>query len=537
MIELIAGGYARTSGTDRVSTKTQIDRCRTHTRLVAEQLSHEMQKQVSIRIHEDLIFIDKRRTGQHFERPSFARLKEAIAAGRLNLLFVYAVDRLGRTEDPTDMLLERKYCIEHKVRVFSVYDNLEITGKDDASLLSFFFASLQARRELERTRTRTQQNRFAHWRRDPKRWVFGGKVPFGYRLDDDYHLAINDEEAAIWLQMQAWALQEQASYLEIADRLNQDGIPPLSVLRGWIEDGDWSASEVRRRLMDDLYAGAGYKLTATDPDTEQEHQIVIPAPPLTSPDDFNTLQRVLKRRKRIKKRTNFYLLRGLLNCTICDTHFIGVSNRRGAHYVCVSRHRYWRKKTTSHCGTPMVRVNQLDPVIWQDIKDAISTDLIREAIEQHSTNELGVINARLADVTRRLNQKRRALRRLIKNLAEVEDIADEDDIKQVGREFRIEIDRLDQERIELEWSQRVVREHEGRIDHMVDLRAINLDNLPDEGKAALAQELVSHISIEHLEGRTVQVDVHYHVLDSTTDQSRVPLATFTIPSQPIILSC
>lgn len=95
-------------------------------------------------------FVDKGTTGDHLERPEFARLQAAIFAGEVECVVCYKLDRLSRSlRDGINTLTD---WLNQGVRVVSVTQQLDFSGATGQLVAAVLFAVAQMEQETRRER-------------------------------------------------------------------------------------------------------------------------------------------------------------------------------------------------------------------------------------------------------------------------------------------------------------------------------------------------------------------------------------------------
>jgi site-specific DNA recombinase len=155
-------------------------------------------------------------TGANLDRPALQHLLHDIAAGRIDCVLVYKVDRLSRS------LLDFARIMEifdrHRVSFVSITQLFNTATSMGRLVLNMLLSFAQFERELVSERTR---DKIAATRRQGK-WV-GGMPLLGYDVDrPGAKLHVNDAEAARVRAMFALCLEHQA-LLPVVRELDRRG--------------------------------------------------------------------------------------------------------------------------------------------------------------------------------------------------------------------------------------------------------------------------------------------------------------------------
>lgn len=216
--------YARYSShaqDDGTSIAVQIESCE---RVAGKRLTH---------------FIDQAKTGRTTGgRAELLRLMEEAEAGRVNKLYVYKYDRLGRAAE-THVLVED--LEQHGVEVVSVTEGTNALARGVQLVVAADYSRVLA----ERTRAGlVQRHRDGCWT--------GGPPPYGYRIvqseDGKKRLAIHEEEAKTVRFIFEAYLSESIGLKEVARRVRARGVPTRL-------GGPWGFGTVRSILTNSMLVG------------------------------------------------------------------------------------------------------------------------------------------------------------------------------------------------------------------------------------------------------------------------------------------
>jgi site-specific DNA recombinase len=167
------------------------------------------------------------------KRPELARMMKDIRAGRLDMVIIAALDRLGRNTRIILDLVER--MSDEGVEIVSCRESLDTSTPTGKFVLTMFAALAQLDRD--NIVKRTTEGRDARGKHDGEK---GGNVPLGYfRIDQG--VVIEPRQAA--LVRRIFVMRGEPSSLgDIAAVLNSEGVPtPRNGLA-------WYSSTVREVL-------------------------------------------------------------------------------------------------------------------------------------------------------------------------------------------------------------------------------------------------------------------------------------------------
>ena len=183
-------------------------------------------------------FTDEGYSGATLVRPALERLRDAVAAGNLDRLYVHSPDRLARRYAYQVLLIDEF----HRAGVEIVFLNrpIGLSPEDDLLLqVQGMVAEYERAKILERSRRGKR-----HAARQGAVSVLSG-APYGYRYvgkRDGGGVAryeILEDEARIVRRIFAWIGRERISIGEVCRRLQQEGIRTRSGKPAWDRSTVW----------------------------------------------------------------------------------------------------------------------------------------------------------------------------------------------------------------------------------------------------------------------------------------------------------
>lgn len=215
----------------------------------------EYAKENGISIYDE--YIDDGYTGTNFDRPAFKRMMEDVMAGKVNMVIVKDLSRLGREYLETGQYIEKVFP-RYGVRFLSLGENYDSLYDDEPSadmipIMNMFneFHSKTTSRKVRATKTNLAKS---------GKYI-GSKPPFGYMRDpeDKYHLVI-DGEAAETVRIIFQLACDGLGYKAICRQMREQKLlnPNAYSLaknpdahRGdyWKAPHDWHATSLKYNLM------------------------------------------------------------------------------------------------------------------------------------------------------------------------------------------------------------------------------------------------------------------------------------------------
>lgn len=291
------------------------------------------------------IFVDPGHSGSSLERPGMERLIDGVEAGKFDVVLVYKLDRLSRSQKDTLYLIEDVFMANSVdfVSMQESFDTTTIYGRAMVGILSVF-----AQMERETITERTLMGRAG--RAEEGLWHGGGTDPLGYDYIDG-ELVVNEQEAE-QIRMVYDLYASGHSVTEITRRME-----------GYrTKHGDWSHTSTVGNVLDNpLYAGTVHFDGATG---EGKHDAII-AP---------GVDRIVKNRRDRLKRAEAsgdsnYLLTGMMYCGSCGARYFPNRRPNGkVVYSCHSRAKKNKKMVKDpNCKAPHIPVEELDAMVEAEV--------------------------------------------------------------------------------------------------------------------------------------------------------------------------
>jgi site-specific DNA recombinase len=376
----------------RVSSETQ---ARDHT--IDSQIAALRERIAAdgFQLEPDHGYVDDGCSGTNLQRRALEKLRDAVAGGQIERIYVHAPDRLGRRHAHQVLLIEefRRAGAE----VIFLNRSIGDTAEDNLLLqVQGIIAEYERTKILERVR----RGRL-HAARSGLVSALTGS-PFGYRYvccDQGGGLAryeIVEDEADIVRRIFAWVGLDRLSLSEVCRRLQQMGCRSPRGLR------HWGVTTISGMLSNPAYIGRAVlgrsRVVPAAPQLRsirrnsrpvpsatqrvrgpREGWIEVAVPALVDPAIFEAAQVQLdenRRRKRESQRGPRWLLQGLTVCRCCGyayyvkTSALSPTDRskgRRHYYRCIGADAH-RFNGASKCGNPTVRGDRLEQMVWDQVR-------------------------------------------------------------------------------------------------------------------------------------------------------------------------
>jgi site-specific DNA recombinase len=291
------------------------------------------------------LFVDPGHSGSSLERPGMTRLIEGVEAGKFDVVLVYKLDRLSRSQKDTLFLIEDVFMANQTdfVSMQESFDTLSIYGRAMVGVLSVF-----SQMERETITERTLMGRAG--RAEEGLWHGGGTDPLGYDYIDG-ELVVNEVEAQ----------QIREIY-----QLYADGYSVTEITRRMegrtTKHGDWSHTSTVGNVLDNpLYAGT---IHFDGVRGHGKHKAIV---------SKEVDQRVKARRERLRHAESAgdsaFLLTGVIYCASCGARYFANKRPNGkVVYSCHSRAKKNKKMVKDpNCKAPHIPVEELDAMVEAEV--------------------------------------------------------------------------------------------------------------------------------------------------------------------------
>ena len=515
MAEVLAALYARVSSDQQAEAHTIGSQIAALRARVAED---------GLVVPAEREFLDDGFSGATLVRPALEHLRDQVADGVIDRLYVHSPDRLARKYAYQALLLDE--CQAAGVEVVFLNRALSQSPEDELLLqVQGMMAEYERAKILERSR------------RGKRHGAYLGNVavlsgaPFGYRYirkDEGggaarYEIVL--DEARVVRQVFHWVGLERASIGEVCRRLNAAGERTRT---GHV----WERSVVWAMLKNAAYQGyAAFGKTQAGPlgprlrvqrgralqprrpvatrDVPPENWLTIPVAALVDAPLFAAVKEQLetnRRHARQSQRGARYLLQGLVTCGQCGYAYYGkaisLCSSRGrprdyAYYRCLGTDAY-RFGGVRICPNTQVRTDRLDTATWHEV-----TQLLKEPqrLEQEYRQRLVPPDQQTADavaIDKQRTKLRQGLARLIDGYAEgfVEKGEFEPRIARL-RQRLTTLDEQARQLADVAASQRELRLMIGRLEDFAARVSVGLEAADWLTRREIIRTLVSRVEIHH----------------------------------------
>jgi site-specific DNA recombinase len=339
-------------------------------------------------------FVDEGYSGSTLIRPDLERLRDTVAAGVVDRLYMHSPDRLARKYAYQVVLVDELQ--RAGVEVIFLNHELGQSAEDDLLLqVQGMIAEYERAKIMERSRRGKR-----HKAQSGLVNVLSG-APYGYRYvtvaegAGQARYEICEEEAQVVRQVFTWVGHQRLSIGEVCRRLRTQGIATRTGKTWWDRTSVWDmlknsayhgqaafgktrAGALQPRLRAQRGRPLQPRRARSVYDVPRQDWLMIPVPAIVSEDLFAVVQTQLeenRRRARTGRRGARYLLQGLLVCGCCGYAYYGKAlsprSRKGhsrdyAYYRCIGSDAY-RFGGQRLCFNTQVRTDRLEGAVWQQV--------------------------------------------------------------------------------------------------------------------------------------------------------------------------
>lgn len=426
-------------------------------------------------------YIDDGYSGTNFQRPGFQEMIADIEKGKINLVIVKDLSRLGRNYILCGQYTEI-YFPERNVRFIAVNDGVD-TINDAGSMDITPFKHILNDMYAKDISTKIKSSLHSKAVRGE---YLGAFDPYGYIRDpkDKHKLLVNEETAPIVRRIFEMCAGGMGSR-SIATRLNEEGVlSPAEYIRFQKHDPEkdgpfvrkkfWGQTYIRTILQNEMFIGSMVQGRQCTPSyrtkkrvkKDKEDWIVVPDTheAIISKELFDQAQKSLHSRRidpraESPHRTTPDVFSGLFRCEACGTamrkHRTG--DGKYVYYVCGRHHQQGKFACSSH----YINCDVITRIVQEDIKRnaVLFTEDTERAIKELTDRKCSEDEKRLSQMRAELTTSRQRLSDLDIKLRRVY----EDNIsgKLPDHIFSMFISDYDREKVEL---RETIKELEKRID-------------------------------------------------------------------------
>ena len=319
-------------------------------------------------------------SGMTFERKGLHQIELAVEDGKVDVLLVMDLSRLGRHRTRTALFID--YLRENNVRVYSVTEGIDSSNENDDMIIGFkqLVNGFYAKDIGKKVRAGIRQK---------QKTGMPVNLPMGYYKDKFTGEILVDETAAAIVKEVFEKFFAGYGLSTIAKDFNRRGIKSpeyfshrkknprhTEIAKRFL----WAQTTVKRLIQNEAYTGTLvnhktvtskiYKTKDVIPPEEQyRHENYMPA--IIDRETFDQAQVLLESRLKNNARSKFgnviHRYCGMIKCAECGASLIAKKRTVAGHswveYTCNSNHRYGNEYCTAHT----IREGQIDEIIHTEL--------------------------------------------------------------------------------------------------------------------------------------------------------------------------
>lgn len=476
-------------------------------------------------LNSDYEFIDNGYSGSTLVRPALEKLRDAVAFGEVERVYVYAPDRLARKYAYQVMLVDEF----QRSGIELIFLNREIgQSPEDELLLQMqgMIAEYERAQMLERSRRGKR-----HKAQKGSVNVLSG-APFGYRYitvvegGGEARYEVVEEQAEVVRKIFNFVGQKRLSIGDVKRHLEEEKIPSPKGKIWWDRTTIWGilknpayqgkaafgktrSGELRPRLREQRGQSQQPRKAYSTYDVSSEEWLSIPVPPIITEELFSVVQEQLeenRQRARQGKRGAKYLLQGLLVCECCGYSYYGKSispsARKGkprnyAYYRCIGSDAY-RFGGQRLCFNKQVRTDQLEQIVWQEVCQLLEDPnrLVHEYQNRLEAAQNAPNHTDLDMLEKQMSKVRTGISRLIDGYAE--GYLDKEEAEPRIRRFKQRLQVLEEQAQNIRTQEQKELDLQlviGRMEEFSEKVKMGLEKLDWNGQRELIRTLVKRVEI------------------------------------------
>jgi len=381
----------------------------------------------------ELEFVDDGYSGSTLVRPALERLRDAIAAGNIDQVYVHSPDRLARKYAYQMILVEEFQRSGTEV----IFMNRHV-GETPEDQLLLQVQGVVAEYERAKILERTRRGKIYSARRGSTNVLT--KAPYGYRYiakhegNGDSRLEVVFEEARVVQRIFEWVGQERVSLREVCARLGDMGVKTRTGGTRWDASTVWGIlqntayigkaaygktrkTETRQRIRPMRGVPEHSKRLRTREDLPEEEWIFIPVPPLVKVEMFDAVKEQLdenRARAREGRGKAKNLLQGLMVCASCHYAYCVTTSGGGKYryYVCAP------KDIETICQHSRLPADAVEEAVWREVKTLLESPQRLEREHQRRLGKSENSGEKLTEVGTQKGKLKRTIARLIDSYSE-----------------------------------------------------------------------------------------------------------------------
>lgn len=321
------------------------------------------------------MYIDNNVSGSGFDRVGIDMLTKDVREGKISLLVIKDLSRLGRNNAKTLLFLD--FLEEYSVRVITFDGKYDSVRDNDTVGIHTWYNEHYIRDISKKIR--------ANLRFKIEKGEYIGNAPFGYKKDlNNKNKLVVDHDTAYIIKLIFKLYREGNGYTNISKMLDLKGYPtPSKKSDRHLSATTWNPVSVKRILFNRVYIGDTVqgiservsfksKKTRRLPEdrwviTRRTHE------PIISEEDFNKVNKIRQTKVNFKmpNKGTLHLLKDLIFCGKCGKAMYARKRRNmPMSYICSTYFKFGVKGCSSHKVNEDLLVN----IIKKEVEKILQID-------------------------------------------------------------------------------------------------------------------------------------------------------------------
>ena len=320
-------------------------------------------------------YIDDGYSGTNFNRPSFQNMIDDIENGKINMVVVKDLSRLGRNYIQTGQYTDI-FFPDRGVRFVALNDGIDSINSDNdiapfRNILNQMYSTDISKKVRSALRAKKQQGLF-----------LGNFAPIGYQKDpmNKNKLIIEETGAAVVRRIYDLCASGHGTPY-IAKVLNREGVPSPRHHRENVNPQytakrqyEWVPETLHNILRSRLYKGdmvqgthncSRFKRTPTKKNSVEEWFITPNMhEPIINDELWHYVQKCLDTRRRVQRNGEPQLFSGFIKCADCG-YALAYAKRYGTEYYSCG---LYRRKGITRCTQHYINKKVLIEIVLEDIR-------------------------------------------------------------------------------------------------------------------------------------------------------------------------
>jgi len=341
------------------------------------------------------IYTDPGYSGSNILRPGLSKMISDINSGDINVVVVYKLDRLSRSQKDTLFLIEDVF-LKNNIDFVSMNENFDTSSPFGRAMIGIL--SVFAQLEREQIKERMAMGHIG--RAKEGYWHGGSGAPIGYDFIEG-NLIVNEYEA----------LQVREIYDLFLKGNTIHGIASLMKSKYSNRYSSWNNhATVGKIIKNSVYIG---KIKYKGLEYPGRHEPIISDEIFLSVKQrYAEMERGLTNSQKSSFKGN-HLLSGMMFCGNCGARYFTkctMSKKHGTYYyyVCYSRDGNREMKKTDFCKNPNYREDELDNIIIREILslalDTEKIDGLKQKLERSPDDKILALHNRISTIAKQINK-------------------------------------------------------------------------------------------------------------------------------------